>query len=459
MKNKRIRLILEQLGQQAFPDDIDPWTPIQNRLEQHSATRDNKQTPTFPLQRRLSRQRMAISTLAGFVIIAVLVLFSLVGEALADNLRHLFQPVSADELPTLSSELLATPTFAPTFVVTLSSVQEVSPQGKSPPSPMEAIPETTTSDAISQVPNNSLNACHTDPYGYTCQIDKAERITGFDAREFPADPPEFRFSKVYAEPGYISIEYKVIGGGGYLYLNQGMGKDFPTFTGAAQESAIEPVQVGDNPGEYLEGNYVYGGEYNQTTWLPCCRQRLRWTDGENWYELDKVSAMPQTDYMTRDVMIQMATELVNQPDPLQSPRLDYLVSLDEVIQVVEFSIITPTLLPDEFNFDYATHDRDLAQLRLNYSPPDGEGIARIVILQTPIDKVHLAPGDNGEPLEGESVDINGNAGIYFSTDPYSHTLTWKSGEIRIKLLVYSSEIWYGGSFTKDQILEIAKSMQ
>jgi hypothetical protein len=459
MKEKRIKLTLEQLGQQAFPDDIDPWTPIQNRLDQHSAIIDNKQPPPFPIKRRLYRQRMAISTVAGFVIIAVLVLFSLVGEALAENLRHLFRPVSVDELPTLSSELLATPTFAPTFVVTLSSVQEVSPQGKSTPFPMEAIPETTTGNALSQAPDNSLNACNTDPYGYTCQMAKAERMAGFDAREFPADPPEFRFRSVYAEPAYISIEYIVIGGGGYLYLKQGMGMDFPAFTGAAQESAIEPVQVGDNSGEYLEGDYVYGGVYNQTTWLPCCRQRLRWTDGEYWYELDKVSAMPQTDYLTRDVMIQMATELVNQPDPLHSPRSDYLMSLEEASQVVQFPIITPTLLPDEFNFSYAIYDGDISLLRLIYSPPDGEGIARIMIVQTPIDKVYLAPGDNGELLEGESVDINGNAGIYFSTDPYSHSLTWKSGEIKITLLVYSSEIWYGGSFTKDQIFEIAKSMQ
>jgi hypothetical protein len=45
MKEKRIKLTLEQLGQQAFPDDIDPWTPIQNRLDQHSAIIDNKQPP------------------------------------------------------------------------------------------------------------------------------------------------------------------------------------------------------------------------------------------------------------------------------------------------------------------------------------------------------------------------------------------------------------------------------
>lgn len=285
-------------------------------------------------------------------------------------------------------------------------------------------------------------------------------MAGFDAKEFPADPRGFHIQAVaQAKPGEIWLEYDVIGGGGYLYLSQGIGNEFSPFTGAVLESAIETVQVGDHVGEYVAGDYFYGGVLTETTWLPCCRFQLRWTDGEHWYELDKQSAMTQTDYMTRDVMIQMAMQLVDQPAPAKGPRADYLTSLAEATQLAEFTILAPTLLPDKFAFEYANYDKDLSQLRLIYTPPDGQGIASVLIFETPINKVSLAPGDNGGEIKGEAVDVNGNPGVYFSDNPYSHVLTWQAGGIKITLWVYSSEIWYGGSFTKDQILEIGRSVK
>jgi hypothetical protein len=151
--------------------------------------------------------------------------------------------------------------------------------------------------------------------------------------------------------------------------------------------------------------------------------------------------------------------LVNEPNPVLEPRADHLTSLDEASRLASFTVAAPSLLPDGFVFEYAQYNADLSQLRLFYAPPGGQGVASISIVETPLDKVSLAPDVNGEEIEGEAVDINGNPGIYFSNDPYSHALTWKSGEIEITMWVYSSEIWYGGSFTKEQILEIGRSVK
>lgn len=137
-------------------------------------------------------------------------------------------------------------------------------------------------------------------------------MAGFDAREFPAVPRAFRFAQVSsAVPGTIRLEYRVIGGGGYLFLSQGIDSEFPPFTGSVMESAIEPVKMSDSMGEFVAGNFFYGGELKQPTWSACCRLRLRWTDDGRWYELDMQSAMEQTDYLTKEVMIEMAAELVS----------------------------------------------------------------------------------------------------------------------------------------------------
>jgi Domain of unknown function (DUF4367) len=447
MNEERIKLILDQLGKQAFPDDIDPWSPIKDRLAQNRTIDNFTLGNPFHPQHQLRRQFLQVGVVLIIFVAVVFFLLSPSGKALAETIRHLFRPISVEQLPPLSSEDLASPTFVPTFAVTLAPILESTPL--STPLPVPTIYFAS-----------GLSACNTDPYGYTCRIAKAEKKAGFDIKEFPADPQGFYFKEVaQAELGQIMLEYDVIGGGGYLYLNQGLGSDFPAFTGAVPEEAIETVQVGNNSGEYVAGDYVYGGVYKEPTWLPCCRFRLRWTDGQRWYELDKEAAMPQTDYLTREVMIQMATQLVDQPVQIQEPNLDHLTNLEEASQVVEFAILAPTLLPDGFVFDYASYDRDLSQLQMTYSPPGTAGTANILIIETPLDKVSMAPSENGEELKGETVDINGNPGVYFSNDPYTHALTWESGNVKITLWVYSSDIGYGGSFTKDQILEIGRSLK
>ncbi|OGN75730.1 MAG: hypothetical protein A2X25_02900 [Chloroflexi bacterium GWB2_49_20] len=451
MKSRRIRLIFDQLGKQAFPDDTDPWTSIQTRLATEQAMMKPGQVSDQPPRSQvLSRPLVPRIAFALLIIISIFML-SPGRQALAETLRHLFWPTSKEQFPPLTSQQLATPTFAPTFAATLASAQNPKPTETLVPVPTNLSPDL-------------ISACGIDPYGYACKIARAEKQAGFDAKEFPADPEGFVFRAVEkAISGEVWIRYNVIGGGGYLYWSQGIG-EFPEFTGAAPESAIEEVQVGENRGEYVAGIYGSGNvlpaEY---TWSSCCRQRLRWTDGERWYELDKQAALPQTDYMTREAMIQMATQMVDQPSPTQSLRADYLTSLTEASQLTEFEILAPSILPDGFRFDYASYDKDLSQLRLTYTPGGTQGsepgAASILIIETPLDKLSLAPGVIGEELKGETVNINGYPGTYFSDNPYDHWLTWRTSSLKITLMVYSTKELYGGSFTKEQILEMGKSMK
>jgi hypothetical protein len=282
---------------------------------------------------------------------------------------------------------------------------------------------------------------------------------GFTLKQFSTDPKGFFFNDVLeSSPGVISLDYVVIGGGGYLDFSQGIRNEFPVFHGEIPENAIEEVMVGKNRGEYANGVWVTDAANKKYTFNSCCRSRLRWMDGNHWYEIDKQAALPQTDYMTKEVMIQMALHLVDHPDSVKGPRADYLTSLDKASQLVEFKILSPAILPEGFNFDFASYDKDHSHLRIKYDPNREAGFTAMLIDETPLNKVFLDPADNGEEIKGEKVDVNGGPGIYFSDGKYNHVLTWQSTNLKITLSIYSSE-GYGGGFTKDQILAIGRSMK
>jgi hypothetical protein len=86
------------------------------------------------------------------------------------------------------------------------------------------------------------------------------------------------------------------------------------------------------------------------------------------------------------------------------------------------------------------------------------GDADILIIETPLDKVFLAPSDNGENLNGEKVEINGYPAIYSPGGLMNHAITWQTNQLKITIGVVSSQA-YGATFTREQILKIAESLK
>jgi len=440
MNEKNIKNVLHTLGAQAFPNVIDPWKHIQAQIDRGTIPSSGKKIR----ERKTSIRWLVAAATIIMVILAVWVISEPENNVLAQAWRNLFNTIEEEELPLPSSEQLATPTFAPAFAVTFTS-------SAATPVPILTDPK----------PSNN-KACDQDPYGYSCKVAQAEKRAGFDAREFPQDPDAFVFRNVVrAEPGIIMMEYDLIGGGGYLYFSQGTGNEFPSYSFGVPENAIEPVLVGMYPGEYVVGEYVVGGIYDTYTWLPAVRQRLRWLEDGKWYEIDDQSATPATEYITKEYMIQMALNLVYEPNADRTIREDYLTSLEQTAQLTEFNFLAPTILPRDFKFSYADYSTDESRLVLHYYPSGAEdkGIAEIKVVETLLDKVHLSPIWNGEDIIGETVDIQGITGIYFSDSPYNHIVTWATDTLKITLWVYSSDIWYGAAYTKEQVLEIAGSFK
>ena len=76
----------------------------------------------------------------------------------------------------------------------------------------------------------------------------------------------------------------------------------------------------------------------------------------------------------------------------------------------------------------------------------------------PLLEISANPGEDWS-VEGTSVDINGNQGFYRSYGPFNHGVNWEMNGLRINVSIYASETGFGGGFSKDQVLEIARSLQ
>ncbi len=434
--------ILFNTVQEDIPqDEIDLWPAISRAIVTNSIAGREAPATFSPHSNRLRGLR--VGGAVALSLLALIAIFTLTPQSdlLADAMRNLFNPITSEQLPKPSTEDLATPTVAPSFAVELAPAVE----------PVTANAPT----------NATLHPCEQNMLGYGCKVAKAEARAGFDAQEFSRDLPALAFQDVAVDSaGTVSIEYIVIGGGGYLYLNQGLGDEFPPYSGNVPESAIQSVWVDEHRGEYVEGMWAAGGDDLEYTWNECCAARLRWMDEERWYEINKLSAMPQTDYLTREVLIELAASLVNQPESDGTPRLEYL-NLEDAADLVDFTLSRPSILPEEFFFGHADYDPESGRLRLNYYPGGDAilpGSAHLSIVEIPLEK--FATNSQGEELlvNGEEVDINGFSGQYTSSDAGNHWLTWRTEELEITLAIISSE-HYGGDFTKSQVLEIARGIK
>ncbi len=395
---------------------------------------------------KVARKGFVLRFGLGFAVVLLLAMFfakAPEGQALADSIKHFFKIATVTEIPITEPNLLVTPTFASPFAVSLAPAASA---------PTEAPLPTPEGFTLAKT-----QACQTEPYGYACKLAWAEKKVGYDIKELPTDPAEYSFEGVYVQGiNDVQINYERIGGGSYLYLLQGPGGEFTSLGAGVPEDSIQQVLVGKYPGEYVVGIYAAKPGETAYKWVPAGKYSLRWADGERWYEINAYGCVGREDLCSAEGLIKLALSLVDQSVPAEGPRADHLVSFAEAEQISGLSLLKPAILPEGFVFDYGTYNADLKEIRLNYHPIGYDpGVAEISLLQS----LQQNPGGTWDRFTGETVDINGQTGKYMSNDAFTHAVVWQSGDLEIRMLITLSDLWYGGTFTKEQVLEIARSVQ
>ncbi|MHB1384724.1 MAG: DUF4367 domain-containing protein [Bellilinea sp.] len=396
----------------------------------------------------------------GLGLAAVLLLFGLIfgqmpeGQALAESIRHFFKIAAVTEIPVTDPNLLSTPTLAPTFAVTLAPAVNTEPTKTPPPTPEGFTLEDT-------------QACQTDPYGYRCKIAWAEKKAGFDVKEFPSDPLEMRFDELYIkDSNEVWIRYSAVRGGTYLSLVQRPDNGYTKYGVGVPEDSVQQVMVGEYPGEYVAGLFAVGmGETSYSWKQDGGKYSLRWADGERWFEIINFGCVGITQYCSEEELINLALTLVDKSAPFNGPRADFLKNVKEAEEISGFDVLEPGILPDGFKFSSGRYDKDKSEIVLSYKPadPDQWHFANLEIFQIPLDRYSYPDSSDSDNVTLEPVNINGHSGTLFfdheGNDKYIFgSVKWQTDEWVFILTLHATDA-YGGTFTREQVLEIARSVK
>lgn len=142
---------------------------------------------------------------------------------------------------------------------------------------------------VTPLPPISGNCLKPEDVGtYKCEVQRVEKELNFDIKEFSTIPLGHTFSEISFYPGNSSTNIVVwIAYLPSISLVQGIG-DFPPASDwdKVPSSAVQQVRIGEYDGEYVNGHFLLGNGDTKLTWSATgAEQRIRWREGERWFEL------------------------------------------------------------------------------------------------------------------------------------------------------------------------------
>lgn len=272
-REQRLRQTLKQLAEQAVPDNVNLWPAIYAQLRSQ-----DKGTTHMQSQIHQSRRRWLALSLAAVVLGLAVIAATPQGQALAQRLLQFFTPAAAPSFP---------------------------------------VPVAVAPDALAPTaePPASPPGCEglVDFAALTCHVAQAEAALGFDLKAPTADLAglDFVYAQVFAEQRTAQFVYNAAGGGAGLSLTQGKGQPGDIrWEEIPAEAVVEKVKVAGYEGEYVRGRFVVFANASEATWNPDApTQRLRWREGDTWFELALDGAVEPVEYLDREALVMLAEGL------------------------------------------------------------------------------------------------------------------------------------------------------
>jgi len=309
----------------------------------------------------------------------------------------------------------------------------------------------------------ALPGCGTpeEAQSYSCRLALAESQLGFDLKELPTTPENWKFDYLDFDvtSNRATINYLVdqnSPASGYFFLTQGVG-DFPTHFAnipweAVPADKVEPVKVGGQDGEYVKGSFGAPAD-KALAWSDSYIHRLAWSDGSRWYGITLWPNPTSPDQMRRDEFIELAESLVDLPqDKTEVLDPNALYSISDVEKISGVDLKAPTLLPLDIDFEYARYDSHKNEVRLFY------GINSELVIYVWKNK-SLDFDSRATSTPYEIVEINGHPAFLGSVEGTANGhmfLSWDQDGM-LYLLNYSQ--YYGGTIEKEELIAIAESLK
>jgi hypothetical protein len=202
---------------------------------------------------------------------------------------------------------------------------------------------------------------HCKDNDYVCQVQVASTAAGFTPWQFPQTPPGMSFKNAYYTPDRTSIWFG--GGAGELGINQS-GQDFTDTDKASQwfsvpEEVVQKVTVAGQPAEYVEGGFINKVGEDHATWDPNAGMiRLRWKNGDSWFEIVKWGEPVMQPQELADLAGQLKENAaITEPSgqqPAETSSADKAYdSIDAVQKAAGVKILEPSVLPEGLPFSHA----------------------------------------------------------------------------------------------------------
>jgi len=451
MKENPLTLTLNQLAEEGVPADLDLRRAIHHRLET-SKSRPHK--GVFPMKASFAPTPRRIAVWITIIVLFVVATFLLTpqGQMFAQKIWKYF-----DTVPETSFDPpWPTPILVPTFTLEANLVYQPG------------------------VPTVGADNCGTviSPISSTfvCQLQDAQTRLGFAVKSFPAQYVDVPFHSLWVDPKTTWLHLTFRGQGSVYTLAQGLG-DFlwhPVY-----EGAVQPVQVGQYPAEFVAGSFIFpdGEPYEPWVWnADEPFYRLRWKENERWYEFTLARGQPGESGLgeIQDEMIQIAENLVGLDQGTEKLAAGNQPSIKDSIG---FTIKEPGLLPGGFQqapyggwsnlttaprvtmyYEYQVNGEIVNSLKLDQMliPSDDQTLRREFAVA--YQSHSLINGEWTNPSTDEEVYINDITGYYLYAGATTEALYWCDDE-REYLLTYHWAPDFGGRLDKATLISIAENLK
>jgi hypothetical protein len=213
----------------------------------------------------------------------------------------------------------------------------------------------------------SLTRCtQDDPAAYSaCKLSQAAAAAGFTPWQFPQPPAGMAFQSTDYQPGVTAIWYAQ--GASQIGLLQSK-QDFTQLENngwqSVPEEAVQTVTVGGQPGEYVKGSFIARPGESQAVWDPDSpAERLRWKNGEWWFQMLKWGDPALSPQELADLAAQVTpeppSEVTATPHTSPGQKCTYDQAFDSIASVEEVlgrHLPAPALLPEGLAFSHARCD-------------------------------------------------------------------------------------------------------
>jgi hypothetical protein len=393
------------------------------------------------------QQTLTIVYLAVILLIAFMGLTPQ-GRAFAQTIFKFFTTTDQTSVPLSKDELELLYAPEPTFALSLVDVTPI----PSPP-----------------------NSCSSPVDFQQCEVQKIEKQLSIEIKQFSTTPSGWSFTKVQSYTGsssantgsMIAISYEK--SGGYLSLLQGVG-DFPPDQHVLS-SAVEQVKINEYYGEYVSGSFGLRNGDNSITWSAHgADQRIRWREGERWFEILALVGPGTTGYMDKQDLLRVASTMVYQPDYSQHTNqvnMNAIPNIPLAIKICGCNILQPTILPEGMTLENLNYDPQWKSITLNY------GYRALRIVQTPVESALTQNLDGYKNVEDVQIrNVTGQYGIspaqktiwesatppVFTTNNSYSVLLWKK-DGTVYQIYFDQSFSGGGQLTKDQMIEIGENLR